>query len=156
MWQWWMKRCSQSIFLLLFANTQTSKITKHTFSKLRNRKKYIHKTCTKNYMQRPTDIQTEKKAASLTVETNSQLLKPPHNTEMYCKGNQKKLAWIENGPLSSNLRSYCEEYDCDVLLGVWHSPAWASQSPVSPVWSWVVVHTRTTTKKINLKPFELM
>lgn len=35
------KTCWQSIFLLLFANTQTSKITKLTFSKLRNCKK-IH------------------------------------------------------------------------------------------------------------------
>lgn len=39
-------------------------------------------TCTKNYMQRPTDIQTEIKAASLTVQANCQLLKPPYNTDV--------------------------------------------------------------------------
>lgn len=55
-------------------------IVKNTFTK------HVPKiTC------RPTDIQTEKKAASLTVQANFQLLKPPHNTEMYCKDNQKTL-----------------------------------------------------------------
>lgn len=35
--------------------------------------------------------QEKKKAVSLTVQANFQLLKPPHNTEMYCKDNQKTL-----------------------------------------------------------------
>lgn len=63
--------------------------------KQRNRKKYIHKTCTSNYMQTNWHTDRKKKVASLLTQANFQLLKPPHKTEMRCKEN---LVSIENGP----------------------------------------------------------
>lgn len=107
-------------FLLLFANTETSKITIH-LEKQRNCKKYIHKTCTSNYMQ--TNWHTDRKKKLLHFQYRPTFNFWNRHTRQRCTVKKtKKPCFNRKWPLCSYLKSHSEQYVC-VLLEAWHFPA---------------------------------
>ena len=118
----------EGIFFYFYLQThKTSKITKRTFSKLRNRKK-IHSQNMYQNLHAETNWRTDgtekEKLLHLQYRPTLDFWNP--RTTQRCTVKATREACLNRKWPSQfffYLRSYCEEWDCDVLLGECHFPA---------------------------------